>query len=447
TAACARRAGGPQADLIITNADVWTGEAAHPYAQGVAVLGDRVVAVGSSAEVDRWRGPRTKVIDAGLRGVVPGFDDAHVHLLEGGEALDRNNREPASSAAATPALSPAERARIVERALQYAASLGVTSLQDMNPSAATLATYQQLAEQGKLTARIYVAPPETGWRDQAVLGIRRAFGSPFLRYGAVQGDADGSLGSHTAYFFQPYADDPQSRGALAGGMQPLSAVTDRLTAADAAGLQICLQAVGDAAVSAVLDLYQHIESTNGPRDRRLRIEQAQTVAPKDFDRFAALHVIASVQPYRAIADGPSVEQRLGPERAKTSDAYKTFLDHHVRLALGTGWPAAPLDPIQTLYAAVTRATLDGKHPDGWEPQERLSLADALRAYTAGSAYAEFQDQQKGTLVPGRLADLVMLSADPFGFDYSVAPDTIRNLKVDLTIVGGRIVYERAARIP
>ncbi|HVB37594.1 MAG TPA: amidohydrolase, partial [Vicinamibacterales bacterium] len=502
---------------------------------------------GTSAEIDRWRGAHTKVIDAGLRGVIPGFDDAHVHLLDGGEALDEVHLKDAPSpqvfarrigdeakkigagtwvlgrswdeeawtpaalptrqlvdpltpdnpvfvtrydgheglansvalklagvtaqtpnppggeivrdakgnptgvlkdaamglvAAVIPPVSPAERMRIVQQALQHAASLGVTSLQDMNPSYATLAVYQQLAEEGQLTARIYVAPIETRWQDQARLGIRHAFGSPFLRYGALKGYADGSLGSRTAYFFRPYADDPGNRGLLTDEMQPLSAIQQRLTAADAAGLQICMHAIGDEAVSMVLDLYQHIEDTNGPRDRRLRIEHAQTVAPADFDRFAKLHVIASVQPYHAIDDGRWAEQRLGPERSKTSYAYKTFLDHKVRLAFGTDWPVAPLDPIQTLYAAVTRATLDGKHPDGWEPAQKLTLADALRAYTAGSAYAEFQDQEKGTIAPGKLADVVVLSADPFQFDISVAPATIRTLKVDMTFVGGKMVYKR-----
>ncbi len=545
--ACSRRQAGPEADLIITNASVWTGNASHPTAQSVAVLGDRIVDVGTSAEVDRWRGAKTKVIDAGLRGVIPGFNDAHVHLLDGGEALDEVHLKDASSpqvfaqrigeeaktlgagtwvlggnwdeeawtpaalptrqlidpvtpdnpvfvtrydgheglanavalklagitaktpdppggkivrdangnptgvlkdaamalvAQVIPPLSPADRMRIVKQALQHAASLGLTSLQDMNPSYATLATYQQLADEGELTARIYVAPLETRWRDQALLGIRRAFGSPFLRYGALKGYADGSLGSRTAYFFKPYADDPGNRGLLTDEMQPLSAIEDRLTAADAAGLQICMHAIGDEAVSTVLDIYQHIEQTNGPRDRRLRIEHAQTVAPGDFDRFAKLGVIASVQPYHAIDDGRWAEQRLGPERIRTSYAYKTFLDHKVRLALGTDWPVAPLDPIQTLYAAITRATLDGKHPDGWEPSQKLTLAEALRAYTAGSAYAEFQDGEKGTIAPGKLADLVMLSTDPFDFDISVAPATIRAVKVDLTIVGGKVVYER-----
>ena len=277
---------------------------------------------------------------------------------------------------------------------------------------------------------------ETDWRDQAKLGIGRAFGSPMLRIGAVKGFADGSLGSGTAYFFAPYIDAPENRGLLSDEMQPLDGMRQRLIGADKAGLQLCIHAIGDAAISQVLDLFSDVIRANGLRDRRLRIEHAQHMASKDFARFAEMNVIASVQPYHAIDDGRWAERRIGSERAKTTYAFRTFLDHGVHLALGTDWSVAPLNPMLTLYAATTRATLDGAHPDGWVPEQKISIEEALTAYTAGSAYAEFQEQEKGTLARGMLADLVVLSDDIL----AIAPERIKDVKVTLTMVGGKIVF-------
>ena len=336
-----------------------------------------------------------------------------------------------------PPFTPARRTQALARALDHAASLGVTSVRDMGPDAGDLAAYADFAESGRLTVRISAAPPELHWADQAKLGIRRGFGTPFFRLGAVKGFADGSLGSTTAYFFEPYADAPASRGLLADEMIPIEGMRGRLAGADAAGLQLCVHAIGDEAISIVLDLFADVATANGARDRRFRIEHAQHVAPKDFDRFAALGVIAAVQPYHAIDDGRWAERRIGPERIKTTYPFRTFLDKGVRLALGSDWPVAPLSPLLGIYAAVTRATLDGKHPDGWVPAEKITVEDAVRAYTAGSAYAEFADTEKGTLAPGSLADLVILSEDIF----SIAPARIRDVKVRTTVVGGRVVYD------
>ena len=336
-----------------------------------------------------------------------------------------------------PPFTPARRTQALTRALDHAVSLGVTSVRDMGPDAGDLAAYADFAESGRLTVRISAAPPEMHWVDQAKLGIRRGFGTPFFRLGAVKGFADGSLGSTTAYFFEPYADAPASRGLLADEMIPIEGMRGRLAGADAAGLQLCVHAIGDEAISIVLDLFADVATANGARDRRFRIEHAQHVAPKDFDRFAALGVIAAVQPYHAIDDGRWAERRIGPERIKTTYPFRTFLDKGVRLALGSDWPVAPLSPLLGIYAAVTRATLDGKHPDGWVPAEKITVEDAVRAYTAGSAYAEFADTEKGTLAPGSLADLVILSEDIF----SIAPARIRDVKVRTTVVGGRVVYD------
>jgi predicted amidohydrolase YtcJ len=531
------------ADLVITRAAVWTGEPAQPEAKGIAIVADRIVAVGGADEIERWRGSTTREINAGGRRVVPGFNDAHVHFVDGGRQLDNVDLKDADTpeefarrigerAKTTPAgewilggdwddqrwtparlptkelidpvtpatpvfvnrydghmslansaalriagvtaqtsdppggtivrdaqghptgvlkdaamsyiarvippMTPDRRLHAVKRALEHAASIGVTSVQDMNPAYDDIAVYADLANRGELTARIYAAPLETGWQDQARLGVHRSFGSAWLRIGAVKGYADGSLGSTTAYFFQPYTDAPNTRGLLSDEMQPLNAMRDRLIGADRAGLQLCMHAIGDAGISQMLDLFGEVVSVNGERDRRLRIEHAQHIAPKDFERFAALKVIASVQPYHAVDDGRWAERRIGPERIKTTYAFRTLLDKGVRLALGTDWYVAPLNPMWTLYAATTRATLDGKNPTGWVAEQKITIGEAVSAYTAGSAYAEFQDADKGTIARGKLADLVILDQDIF----SIPPASIKDVKVTTTITGGKIVFQR-----
>jgi len=533
----------PAADLIVINAKVWTVDKSVPSAQAVAVLGERIAAVGSSAEVDEWRGARTLVIDAGGKLLLPGFNDAHLHFVSGGMQLSNIQLKDAMSpqefarrigerAKLTPkgewilggkwdettwnppslptkelidALTPdtpvfvtrydghmglansvalrlagitaktpnppggvivrdekgnptgalkdaaidyidkvitptshEERTRIVKRALAYAASVGVTSVQDMVPHYEDIAVYAELLRRAELTTRIYAAPPITEVDDQAKLGIGHAFGGPYLRIGALKAFADGSLGSGTAYFYEPFLNQGNNRGLLSDEMHPISRMRDRYLKADAAGLQICTHAIGDEAISTVLDLYAEVIQADGEADRRLRIEHAQHMAAKDFDRFAQLHVIASVQPYHAIDDGRFAESRIGHDRASRTYAFRTFLDHGVRLALGTDWEVAPLDPMLTVYAAVTRATLDGKNPNGWFREQKLTVAEAVEAYTMGSAYAEFQEKEKGSITPGKLADMVLVSDDIF----SIAPDKVRDVRVLKTFIGGRLVFDR-----
>ena len=533
----------PGADLIITNAKIWTVDPAKPTAEAVAIVADRIAAVGSSAQIDAWRGTRTTVIDAGGKLLLPGFNDAHVHFISGGQQLDsvdlkdadtpqefadriavRARRTPpgewilggdwdeqrwtapqlptkelidtvtptvpvfvgrydghiglANSVAlklagitaqtpdpaggqivrdasgnptgvlkdaaqalvgkVIPPLNHDQRLRAARRALVYAASLGVTSVQDMNPDYADIAIYSELQEKGELTTRIYAAPMLKDWEDQAKIGLRRAWGSDYLRLGALKTYADGSLGATTAYFFAPYTDAPNSHGLLSDELQSIPQERGRLLKADAANLQVCAHAIGDQAISIMLDLFTDVVKANGAKDRRFRIEHAQHMAAKDFDRFASLKVIASVQPYHAIDDGRFAERRIGAERVKTTYAFRTFKQHGVRLAFGTDWDVAPLSPMWTIYAAVTRATLDGKNPDGWVPEQKLKVPEAVEAYTMGSAYAEFQDLEKGSITPGKLADMVLLSDDIFATD----PKTIKDVKVEWTIVGGRRVYSR-----
>jgi predicted amidohydrolase YtcJ len=529
------------ADVIVTRAKIWTGDKQLPAAEALAIIGHRIVAVGSAAEIDAWHGSSTKIIDAEGRRLVPGFNDAHVHFVDGGRQLDNVDLKDAATpqefakrigerarraaagewildgdwddqrwnppalptkelidpltqdtpvfvsrydghmalansvalrlagvTAATkdppggaivrdaegnptgalkdaamtyvqrviPPLTREQRLHAIRRALEHARSVGVTSVQHMNPSYDDIAAYADLATRGELTARIYAAPMETGWEDQAKIGIVRAFGSPMLRIGAVKGYADGSLGSSTAFFFAPYTDAPNTLGLLSDEMQPLDGMRRRLIGADKAGLQLCIHAIGDAAISQVLDLFSDVIRANGPRDRRLRVEHAQHMAAKDFARFAAMNVIASVQPYHAIDDGRWAERRIGAERIKTTYAFRTFLDRGVHLAFGTDWNVAPLNPMLTLYAATTRATLDGAHPNGWVPEQKISVEEALSAYTAGSAYAEFQEQEKGRLARGMLADLVVLSDDI----VAIPPARIKDVKVTLTMVGGKVVF-------
>jgi len=548
-AAAPAGAAAPAADVIVSGAKIWTGDPGRPEAQAIAVLDGRVVALGADRDVMAWRGAATRVVDAGGRRIVPGFNDAHVHILGGGEELaavqlkdvtsadefarrigeraahtpkgewvtggtwDETKWQPvtlptrqmidrtapdvpvavgrydghmvvanslalklAGVTAATPdpaggvivrdasgeptgalkdaamdlvmraipPLTHAQRRAIIERALRHAASIGVTSMQavsdgDLASDYADLGVLAELREQGQLTARVYAIPNLAGVDDWTKLGLRHAFGDAYLRVGAFKSFADGSVGSRTAYFFKPFDDDPGNRGLLASEMQPLSRARERMQRADAAGLQLCTHAIGDAGIAAILDLYAGIAAQDGPRDRRWRIEHAQHMAAGDFERFAALGVIASVQPYHAIDDGRWVEGRIGHDRSSRTYAFRTFLDHGVRLALGTDWPVAPLDPMLTLYAATTRATLDGKNPNGWFPEQKLTIAEALTAYTQGSAYAEFQEAEKGSLRPGMLADFVLLDRDVL----TIPPAQLRDVKVMKTWVGGRLVYDSA----
>jgi predicted amidohydrolase YtcJ len=334
-----------------------------------------------------------------------------------------------------PPLSESQRTEIVRQAMLQAASLGVTSVQEMNSDFADMAVYKELANQGELVTRIYAAPNETQWEAIVRKGFEQKSKSTFFRTGALKGFADGSLGSSTAYFFEPFNDAPENRGLLSDEMIPLEGIRDRLTRADQAGWQLCMHAIGDQANSIMLDIFSDIVKSNGERDRRFRIEHAQHIAPKDFKRFADLHVIASVQPYHAIDDGRWAEKRIG-SRIKTTYAFRTFLDNGVKLALGTDWNVAPLNPMETIYAAVTRATLDGKNPQGWVLEQKITVKEAVYAYTMGSAYAEFQEKEKGSITPGKLADLVILSEDIFKID----PKAIKDVKVLATIVGGKVVF-------
>jgi predicted amidohydrolase YtcJ len=534
----------PSANLVLVGGKVWTGDPQRPQTEAVACRDGRIAAVGTNEAVRRWIGPGTRVIDLKGRRVVPGFNDAHVHFLSGGQNLagvqlrsarsqaefrerlrafaarlpkgrwilggdwDHENWTPADlptrrliddvtpdnpvfvsrldghmalanslalrlahitrstpdppggtivrdargepagvlkDAAmdpverVIPAPSPEEMAGAIRAAMREAAEHGVTSVQDMSAAPDVLAVYQELLARRELTVRIYGFQPLPRWARLAQVGLRTAFGGEQLKIGGLKGFADGSLGSTTALFFEPYLDAPKTSGLANDEMIPESRMRDNIRAADRAGLQVAVHAIGDRANQIILDMFQEVERQDGPRDRRFRIEHAQHLRRDDISRFGRQHVIASMQPYHCIDDGRWAEKRIGPERAKGTYAFRSLLDTGATLAFGSDWPVAPLDPLMGIYAAATRRTLDGKHPDGWIPEQRITVAEAVRAYTTGSAIAGFDERQKGTLEPGRLADLVVLSGDIFTID----PRAIEPTRVDVTVFDGRVIHERA----
>ena len=322
--------------------------------------------------------------------------------------------------------------RALDAAMSYVAERGVTSVHHMG-SWADLAVFRRAHDAGLLRTRISAAVPLSTWarlRDEVQAHGR---GDTWLHIGGLKGFVDGSLGSHTAAMLEPFSDAPADRGLLVNTKQDLLDWTD---AADRVGLQVIVHAIGDRAIRTQLDIYERVAKANGSRDRRFRIEHAQHIAPADMRRFAALGVIASVQPYHAIDDGRWAERVIGPERAKGTYAFNSLLDNGTVLAFGSDWFVAPPTPLLGIYAAVTRRTLDDAHPDGWIPGQKITVEQALHAYTTGSARAGFQERDIGILRPGMLADLVMIDRDI----TRVPPETIRGATVVLTLVGGRVVY-------
>jgi predicted amidohydrolase YtcJ len=330
-----------------------------------------------------------------------------------------------------------------EAALRHARELGVTSVSDMadgSSFAASLTAYQELLKNGRLTARIHVYVPIDQIDTVKELGIGTPFGNDRLAIGGLKGFADGGLGASTAYFFEPFSDNPHNYGLLAPQMFPEGIMERRILQADQAGLQVAIHAIGDRANAVILDIFEKIEARNGKRDRRWRIEHAQHLRTGDIARFAALGVIASVQPFHAIDDGRWAEAKIGKERCRTTYAFKSLLDSGALLALGSDWPVAPLNPLAGICAAVARQTTDGKNPDGWFPEQKISLEEALKGFTANGAYAGFSERSKGSLEAGKLADIVVLDEDLF----RMPPDKIKDARVALTIVGGVVVYDRSA---
>jgi predicted amidohydrolase YtcJ len=554
------------ADLVLTHAQIETMDPAHEWAGAIAIRGESIVAVsyivpGSSdaqknstedaPDIKPWLGPRTRILNLHGAFVMPGFNDAHVHIgqsalaklaidFTGAQSLaefqqriraaikDRapgewitgfgwdqtlwpgrrdptradldavstaypmffarvdghvavanslalqlagvtqNTAQPAGghivrdaqtneptgflqevagmnlvfSKIAAP--SPADRRRGIELVLADAARNGITSMQDnsyleittdVSFSKENFLIYQQLRREGKLTARI------TEWLDftlpiATLNNLRSEWGStdPWLKTGALKAFMDGSLGSRTAAMLAPYSDAPGNTGLLRtdpATLVPMAIERDR------AGFQLAFHAIGDRANHVALDTFAAVVAANGSRDRRDRVEHAQVVAPEDFARFSQLDIVASMQPSHLLDDERWASDRLGPERSRGAYAWRTMEKNGVHLAFGTDHPVEPLDPLRGIYACVTRELPQGSA--SWQPQESLPMKDCLRAYTAGSAYAEFEEKRKGTIAPGMLADLVVY---PVNLNQ-IPPRDLLTTKVKMTITGGRIVYQQS----
>ena len=333
-----------------------------------------------------------------------------------------------------PAPSEAARDRALRAAADHALARGVTFVADMG-SWEGLATYRRARERGELGLRVYSVVPLGSWRRLAEYVAREGRGDHRLFWGGVKAFVDGSLGSTTAWFYQPYQDAPETRGLV---VTDTTELWQAIVSADSLGLHVIVHAIGDRANDWLLDAFRDARSLNGARDRRFRIEHAQHLTREAIRRFTQLGVTASMQPYHAIDDGRWAGKRIGPERIKTTYAFRDLLDAGARLAFGSDWTVAPIDPLLGIYAAVTRRTIDGATPGGWVPEQKITAEEALTAYTANSAYANFLDDVLGTLEPGKYADLVVLSEDILTID-AVA---IEKVAVDLTMVEGKVVYER-----
>jgi predicted amidohydrolase YtcJ len=342
-----------------------------------------------------------------------------------------------------PPLSLQQTETAILAAQREAARNGVTSVQEMaddqddTSGPEHLRALQTLEREGRLAVRISVNLRLLDWKNLAGSGIQAGFNDGHIQVGGLKAFADGGLGASTAWLFAPYVDAPNTSGLATDELQHPEQMFTDMRGADQAGLQIAIHAIGDRANRTILDLYQRLEKEDGPRDRRLRIEHAQHLTSEDIPRFAQLHVIASMQPYHAIDDGRWAQKRLGGERIRYAYDFRSLLDSGATLAFGSDWPVAPMEPLMGIYAAVTRRTLDNRNPNGWIPEQKISVAEAVHAYTVGSAYAQFDDKIRGSLEPGKLADLVVLSQDIFHID----PVQIEDTHVDLTILDGRVIYE------
>ncbi|MCC6316835.1 MAG: amidohydrolase [Gemmatimonadaceae bacterium] len=525
--------------LAIVNARVWTGNAQRPWADGIAVSNDRIVLVGSSAEV-RKSARAAEVIDAKGQMVVPGFVDAHVHFVLGGFALSSvqlrdagtkaefvsrvrdfargipkgawitngdwdhtlwggelpradwidsvtpdnpvwlnrldGHMHLANSAAlraagisrataevpggeivrddrgeptgvlkdnagdlvtrVMPAPPPEMEDRALDAAMAFVAAQGVTSVHHMG-SWNDLAIFRRATASGRLSTRIYAAVPLDTWEQLRDTVAAAGRGDQWLRWGALKGFVDGSLGSHTAAMYEGFTDAPSDTGLL---VTPPDSMYAYVKGADAAGLHVIVHAIGDRAIGSQLDLFERVTREHGPHDRRFRIEHAQHIGPNDMGRFASLGVLPSMQPYHAIDDGRWAEQVIGPERASRTYAFRSLIDSGATLAFGSDWFVAPPKPLLAIYAAVTRRTLDDRNPEGWVPAQKITVEEALRAHTMGSAFAAFEDKDKGSIEVGKLADLVMLDRDL----TTTPPAALRDAQVMLTIVGGKVVYRADA---
>lgn len=335
---------------------------------------------------------------------------------------------------AIPTPTDAQMDEALESAMNYVASNGITSVHSMGGRSGELSVYERAQRNGNLITRIYHMYPLPAWKQLKQKLEADGAGNNWLKIGGLKGFMDGSLGSHTAAFFEPFSDTPEDSGFLINSEEDMY---NWISSADSAGLQLMVHAIGDKAIHSLLNIFEQVAAENGDRDRRSRIEHAQHIAPDDIPRFSQLDVIASMQPYHAIDDGRWAESVIGPERIKTTYAFNSLIENGATLSFGSDWFVAPATPLEGIYAAVTRQTLDNMNPDGWVPEQKISAEEALRAYTSFAAFSGFDENIKGSLTPGKLADLVLIDQNLL----EISGQEIRNAKILLTMVGGNVVYD------
>ena len=527
-----------KADLIITNAHIWTAQENQIIAEAMAIVADSIIAIGTNEEIAKYKSTTTEVIDMEGKFISPGFIDCHVHIMTGGNSLlsvyltDARTKEEFKSRiekftqtldkgiwilegnwdhslwggelpnktwidkftkdnpvaisrldghmmlANSKALEIAginkntpevmggkimrnpdgtptgilkdnamdlvynkippnteeQKMKIFKTAMHYFLSNGVTSVHDVDGENKNFESYsvaQKLKESGDLAVRIYVAKPLSHWKEFEGVELTN---DKWLKRGFLKGYVDGSLGSHTAALNKAYLDKPKDKGLFINTEEDLY---KWISDADKINLHITVHAIGDRAIHTLLNIYERIIQENGKKDRRLRIEHAQHIDEKDIKRFAELGVIASMQAYHLVDDGRWAEKFIGPEVVKTTYAFKSLIESKAVLVFGSDWAVAPASPILGIYAAVTRRTSDDKKPNGWVPEQKISVEQSLLAYTKNAAYASFDEDKKGILAPGKLADFVVLSDDITKID----PTQIKALKVLQTFVGGKKVFD------
>jgi hypothetical protein len=535
------------ADLILTGGRIWTGDHDRPWAEAVAISGNKIIAVGSDAEVMKLAGDKTERIDLGGRFAMPGINDAHIHFLggslelfqidlNGAQSLEEIQRRVAAYARENPdekwivgsgwqySVLPDKRlptradidsvvkdrpvvlssydghtvwvnskalemagvtaatkftgygeivtdektkeptgvlkegaGNLVEklipepthqrkldalrRGLKLAASLGITSIQNAGGGSDNISLYEELLRRGELSVRtslaISVSPRTTQAEIDRIAALARKHRGEMLRVAAVKIMVDGVIETHTAAMLAPYSDDASTSGKPNYTAQQL----DNLVAmADRAGLQVYIHAIGDRGVRMALDAFEHARKVNGVRDSRFRIEHIETISEADIPRFNRLGVVASMEPIHADPGTNGVWlPAVGPEREKRAFAWRSLEKAGARLLFSSDWPAAiSVDPIRGLHNAVNRRTIEGHPVGGWLPEQRVSVETALRAYTASGAYASFEEKTKGRIAPGLLADVIVMSRDPFKID----PMDLHKCRVEITIFDGRVIYRR-----
>ena len=536
-------------DLIVHNAKVYTATSRGTIAEAVAVRGNQILRVGSDRDVMRLRRPQTVMVDAHGAAVLPGFNDAHVHFIDGGLSLERidlsaaDTIEDAQSAirawaelhaedawvlgrgwrqhlfaggsptrhqldalvpdrparivsydgqtswANSRALSVAgitkatrnpsqgtivkdsrtgeptgilkgaamelverhvpvptrvDRVRALRAAIDEAHRNGITSIQNASGNDDEFQLYADAQRDGDLQVRVYAALSAAGLLTEEQMAeldaiAKRYPDDPLFKAGAIKVVLDGAIEAHTAAMLRPYANEVNA-GAPTITPDDFNRMVRLL---DARGWQVLTHATGDRAVRMALDAYEHaVRSNPAPeRGRRHRVEHAETVDPDDFPRFGALGAIASMQPLHGSPRPSEIDawlRNVGPERGSLGWPYGSITGAAGRIAFGSDWPRVALNPLQTIHTAVTRTTPDLLPEGGWYPSERLALKAAIDAYTSGAAWASFDEQRKGTLEPGMLADLVVLSEDIFG----APPSRLASTRVAVTIFDGKIVYQR-----